>query len=187
MRMVCFGDSNTYGYDPHSWFGGQYEAVWPDLLAKQTGWEIINAGENGREIPRRPYDILRVTELLNPAPDIFLVMLGTNDLLQGASAAETSTRMEQFLTRLFPACKAVLLLAPPAMKRGAWVPEDALVAESRQLAAAYRALAARLGIFFADAADWDLELTFDGVHLSENAHQTFAKCLQIEIQTILEK
>ena len=24
MRIACLGDSNTYGYDPHSPFGGRY-------------------------------------------------------------------------------------------------------------------------------------------------------------------
>lgn len=37
---MCFGDSNTYGYDPRGYFGDRYGAEdrWPDLLAKQTGW-----------------------------------------------------------------------------------------------------------------------------------------------------
>ena len=34
MKVVCFGDSNTYGYDPRSWLGGRYpaESRWVDLL-----------------------------------------------------------------------------------------------------------------------------------------------------------
>ena len=34
MKILCFGDSNTYGYDPRSYFGGQYLAQhrWVDLL-----------------------------------------------------------------------------------------------------------------------------------------------------------
>lgn len=54
MRILCFGDSNTYGYDPRGFFGDRYNAEdrWTDLLAKQIGWDIINLGANGREIPR---------------------------------------------------------------------------------------------------------------------------------------
>ena len=51
MRLVCFGDSNTYGYDPRSFFGGRYPGRWTDLLAAETGWEVVNLGQNGREIP----------------------------------------------------------------------------------------------------------------------------------------
>lgn len=52
MRILCFGDSNTCGYDPRGFFGDRYGAEdrWVDLLAKQTGHECINAGANGREI-----------------------------------------------------------------------------------------------------------------------------------------
>ena len=86
VRILCFGDSNTYGYDPRGFFGDRYGAEdrWVDLLAKQTGHEIINAGANGREIPRSPYALRLLTQ--QQEVDIFLAMLGTNDLLQGASA-----------------------------------------------------------------------------------------------------
>ena len=52
MRILCFGDSNTYGFDPRSYSAGRYspEDRWPDLLAAQTGWEVINAGANGRAV-----------------------------------------------------------------------------------------------------------------------------------------
>ena len=53
MRLLCFGDSNTYGYDPRSYGGDRYppESRWTDLLAESTGWEVVNLGQNGREIP----------------------------------------------------------------------------------------------------------------------------------------
>ena len=25
MKILCFGDSNTYGYDPRGYFGGRYD------------------------------------------------------------------------------------------------------------------------------------------------------------------
>ena len=39
MKVICFGDSNTYGYDPRSWIGGRYEpdSRWVDILAAETG------------------------------------------------------------------------------------------------------------------------------------------------------
>ncbi len=39
-NVLCFGDSNTYGYDPRSYFGGRYDADsrWVDILAAKTGW-----------------------------------------------------------------------------------------------------------------------------------------------------
>lgn len=52
-RMVCFGDSNTYGYDAGSRLGRRLgeEERWPEILAARFGWETANEGMNGREIP----------------------------------------------------------------------------------------------------------------------------------------
>ena len=56
MKMLCYGDSNTYGYDPRGFFGDRYpkERRWADILAEKLGWQIQNEGQNGREIPSRP-------------------------------------------------------------------------------------------------------------------------------------
>ena len=164
MRILCFGDSNTYGYDPRGFFGGRYDNCWTDLL---TGHTVINMGQNGREIPRNAF--------VPPEHDIFLVMLGTNDLLQGASTGEAAARMERFLTGMRPLCRKILLVSPPPMQRGTWVPTDALAAESRRLAAEYQALAAKLGIRSIDTTGWNIALCFDGVHFTENGHHSFAE------------
>ena len=182
VRILCFGDSNTYGYDPRGFFGDRYGAEdrWVDLLAKQTGYECINAGSNGREIPRNPYALRLLTD--HAPVDVFLVMLGTNDLLQGASAKESADRMEAFLNQLLPHCKQILLVAPPPMKRGAWVTSDELMAESINLAEEYKLLAETLNIPFVDPRHWNIDLTFDGVHFTESGHHTFAENLGKELR-----
>ena len=181
VRILCFGDSNTYGYDPRGFFGDHYGAGdrWVDLLAKQTGHEVINAGANGREIPRNPYALRLLTE--HAPVDVFLVMLGTNDLLQGASAKEAAARMEGFLNPLLPHCKQILLVAPPPMKCGAWVPTDKLVAESINFAEECKFLAEKLDIPFVDTREWNIDLTFDGVHFTEAGHHAFAEKLGKEL------
>ena len=178
--MLCCGDSNTYGYDPRGFFGDRYPAEdrWVDILARKTGWEIRNDGHNGREIPTRPFQLQQIDKLLDQNPsDLFLVMLGTNDLLMGASAEQAGARMEAFLRYVQPKCGQVLLVAPPPMKRGAWVTEDSLITESRKLAGEYQQLSQRLGISFADAGMWDISLAFDGVHFTEAGHHRFAQRL----------
>lgn len=168
MRLLCFGDSNTYGYDPRSYLGSRYPAHirWTDLLAQKTGWEVLNAGMNGRSIPAGEFTL--------PSADILVVMLGSNDLLNGCSAQETTARMEVFLRRTCPTYRHTLLVAPPPMKRGDWVSEERLITDSACLAGCYRDLAQRLGIAFTDAGAWEIDLTFDGVHFSESGHRTFA-------------
>ena len=169
MSVICFGDSNTYGYDPRSFFGSRHPAEhrWVDLLGEKTGWHIRNAGLNGREIPRVMPELPEDTQLL-------IVMLGTNDLLQGRSVHETADRMERFLNSLTISRKCVMLIAPPPMSRGEWVPNESLIEASQVLARTYRALAERCGILFADAGAWNVPLCYDGVHFTEEGHRRFA-------------
>ena len=178
MRILCFGDSNTYGYDPRDFFGDPYGAEdrWVDLLAKQTGHECINAGANGREIPR---SIPSPAQLLEEASsDVLLVMLGTNDLLQGASAQEAAARMEAFLSPPLPDHKQILLICPPPMKRGAWVPTDDLMIESLRLGEEYTRLAQKRNIPFVDTRQWNIPLAYDGVHFTQEGHHAFAENVQ---------
>lgn len=186
MKILCFGDSNTYGYDPRSYFGGQYPAQnrWVDLLAQKMGCKVVNAGENGREIPRREGELQRFDLMLsNQKPlDLLLVMLGGNDLLQGNSVEIVAQRMEVFLTRIPLEKSQIVLIGPPRMRPGAWITDEQLLEDCVRLNAAYCTVAQRLGVRFMDATDWDIEVTFDGVHYSEQGHQTFAENLYLAIK-----
>ena len=113
MNVICFGDSNTYGYDPRSYFGGRYDAGsrWVDILAAETGWTICNMGQNGREIPSSAPSFSADTDLM-------IVMLGTNDLLQGRSPEQAAEKLESFLSGIPMDRKKILLIAPPPVAWG---------------------------------------------------------------------
>ncbi len=169
MNVICFGDSNTYGYDPRSWLGGRYgaDSRWVDILAAETGWTIRNMGANGREIPKAVPDI-------PPDTDLLIFMLGSNDLLQGRSPEKTAGNLERFLAALSLTRDKILLIAPPPMSRGEWVTTQQLIDDSHTFAQCCRSLAGRLGIRFADAGDWDIPTAYDGVHFTEQGHRAFA-------------
>lgn len=169
MKVICFGDSNTYGYDPRSYFGGRYDADsrWVDILASETGWTIYNMGENGREIPSTAPAFPVDTDLL-------IVMLGVNDLLQGRSPEQAAERLEHFLSGISLERSKILLIAPPPVARGAWVPSQQLIDDSRSFAQLCQTLAKRMEIRFADAGKWNISLAYDGVHFTEQGHKAFA-------------
>ena len=181
MKILCFGDSNTYGYDPCSFFGSQYPAQhrWVDLLAQKLDCKVVNAGENGREIPRREGELQRFNLMLtNQKPiDLLIIMLGGNDLLQGNSVKDVARRMEFFLTHIDLERSNILLIGPPPMRFGEWVPTQDLIDASVALNHEYKALSNGLGVGFADAGEWDIPLAFDGVHFTENGHRAFAEAL----------
>ena len=169
MNVICFGDSNTYGYALRSYFGGRYDADnrWVDILAAETGWDCRNLGQNGREIPAAAPNFPADTDQL-------IVMLGTNDLLQGRSPEQAAERLERFLSGISLDRSKLLLIAPPPMALGEWVPSQQLIDDSRAFAGLCQALAERLGIRFADAGEWGVAMAYDGVHFTEQGHKTFA-------------
>ena len=172
MKILCYGDSNTWGYDPTDKFGQAYGCRWTDILAQITGWTVINEGVNGREVPDDPAFVPADT-------DLFLVMLGTNDLLQLDTPEAAALRMEVFLSGA--QAEKTVLVAPPAMVWGEWVQDQELIEDSKRLASLYEALAARLGIRFLNAGEWNVPLCFDGVHFTEEGQAVFAQALAKEL------
>lgn len=178
MRIICFGDSNTYGYDPRSYFGGRYEPEyrWVDILADRLNCAVVNAGENGREIPWRPIEIQYFREMMErfPQTDLLIIMLGTNDLLQGNSAEETGNRMCSFLRVAEQYSAKIMLIAPPEIRLGEWVNSGSMLEESEKMGDLYQKAALEMRLDFADACKWEIPLAYDGVHFTEIGHQIFA-------------
>ena len=177
MMVICFGDSNTYGYDPRGYFGGRHDADcrWVDILATETRWTVYNMGQNGREIPSAAPAFPDDTDLL-------IVMLGTNDLLQGRSPEQAAERLERFLSSIPLDRSKILLIAPPPVTLGTWVPSKPLIDGSCAFAQLCRALAERMGIRFTNAGKWDIPLAYDGVHFTEQGHRAFAAGLLEELK-----
>ncbi|MBP3896295.1 MAG: lipase [Mogibacterium sp.] len=175
MKILCIGDSNTYGYDPRSYIGSRYpeKVRWTGRL---SGHEVINCGLNGMTVPRDHQRQLGLIDLHEP--DLVTVMLGTNDLLSGLSADEITGRMGRFLDSLISAGRPVLLITPPVLKCGVWVTDDEIIWESEDLGAKYRELAKAKGCWFADSGEWGIDVTFDGVHFSPEGHAVFAQRLE---------
>ena len=176
MKILCYGDSNTYGYDGTDPFGGRLpeDARWPELLGRSLGCECLNCGLNGPRVPRFPRSIEADLRLLSRARegDLIIVMLGTNDLLCGAGPEETAEHMRNFLEKLKearPGCALLLTAPPPAATDG----KD-LSPAFWELAGAYSETARELGIYFADTTRWQIPTVGDGVHFSERGHRLFA-------------
>jgi lysophospholipase L1-like esterase len=88
-NILCFGDSNTWGFDGAGGERFPYEQRWTSIVAKDLGsdYNIIPEGLNGRTtVLEDPFSPCRngasflPYALLSHAPiDIIVIMLGTND------------------------------------------------------------------------------------------------------------
>jgi len=176
MKILCYGDSNTYGYDGAALFGGRFppELCWPALLGRVLGCETVNCGLNGRRVPQSDRSAQADAALLRRAApcDLILVMLGTNDILSEAEPEATAAHMRAFLTRLRSALpdSAVMLLAPPPVGEFGQGYAEAF----GELAGLYETLAEELGLHFLDTARWGVPTGPDGVHFSAQGHRLFA-------------
>ena len=106
-KVLFYGDSNVYGYDPRGMMGGRLPESerWVDILSKKMSdeWRIFSDGMNGRVIPDNAYSLLSLDKsVLEYSPlDLFAVMLGTNDLINmSVPDAETvASKMRDFIER----------------------------------------------------------------------------------------
>ena len=111
MNILCFGDSNTYGYRPDG--SGRFDADtrWTGLLQKKLGTNdrIIEEGLCGRTTVfsdelregRRGLDTIGILLESHAPVDLLILMLGTNDCKTryNASAGTIAKGLEQVITK----------------------------------------------------------------------------------------
>jgi acyl-CoA thioesterase-1 len=111
-KVLALGDSLTA---PH---GVTPEEAWPGLLARRTGWSVINAGVSGDTSAGA---LQRLPALLEEhQPQLVLVTLGGNDMLRRLPQGQTVANLGQMLTLVKArGAKAVLLATPKPSIAGA--------------------------------------------------------------------
>ena len=202
-RILCYGDSNTYGYDAAVYFGGRFPEAqtWVGRLnadPELAAFQFINFGENGRCIPDDSWSLVELRETVQRFAPLRLitVMLGSNDLLslRRPRIEAVAGKMDTLLTYLLhlPAVSGdpsrLLLIAPPRTQITRMDPYlSAFDDAAAEFGAAYRQLADTYKVHFADAGSWNLPLAQDGVHLTEKAHEIFALEMKKILQNILRQ
>lgn len=117
--LLCFGDSNTWGFRPE---GGRYAAEqrWPERLAQQIGESLVADGQPGRTLlGQRPEAGLlngwtRWQQRLQEAPTRIILALGINDLGTELNLAGLQAALNQYLEAKACFCPEahLILLAP---------------------------------------------------------------------------
>lgn len=171
-KLLCYGDSNTFGWDPRDPLGGRYERPWPSVLQELSGMECVNFGQPGRRIPESyaERDALRRI-VKSMAPDAVLILLGTNNrfLPPYDTPEQTAGKMDALLSSLrsaFPSLPLLLLGLPPMEHNGGWV---------GAVNTKYATLADQCALPYYDPSPLELPLCFDGLHLTEEGHTLLAE------------
>jgi len=108
--VVALGDSLTYGY------GASPETAYPMVLAELSKWNVVNAGANGDTSA----DVLsRVNEVVQYNPDLVLLGVGGNDVLQRIAPDTTRANIIATIDTLQSKNIGVVLIAEPHLSTSA--------------------------------------------------------------------
>lgn len=205
-QILCFGDSNTYGYVPKTGGRYPYEERWTGLLAeklKKTEYRVIEEGLCGRTTVfsdelrpgRRGADLLPILLESHKPVEQVILMLGTNDCktVYGASAEVIGKGIEKLISQIKAADAAtkILLVSPILLGEGVWEegfdPEfnEKSVETSKKLKVVYQKIAEENGCDFFAASDIVSPSAADREHLSVQSHAAFANAVYQKLKEIL--
>ena len=208
-RILCFGDSNTWGAVPAEGTRHPDDVRWTGILAAELGneYQVIEDGYNGRTtvhddpVENRLSGITYFETCLDSQSplDLIILMLGTNDL-KARFGADPYTIAFGF-GRYLNAVKTVpmagnrpeVLLASPLLIDPSYkdVPlffdmfGDGAVERSEKFAEAYEAFAKENGVHFIDASKYGKASVRDGVHMEAEYHEKLGKAFAEKVKEIL--
>jgi len=209
-RILCYGDSNTWGAVPGSSGRHPEEVRWTGRLQKLLGADcrIIEEGYNGRTTVFDDPAEGRLSGLTYFGPcldtqsplDLVILMLGTNDMKIrfGTSPRTMAYSFGRYLDVLHTTPMAgnkpeVLLVSPiridSSYKNNPLFHDmfgENAAETSGRLSEAYREFAETAGIRFMDAAAYAHASKADGIHMDPEEHEKLAAAMAAEIRKILE-
>lgn len=194
-KILCFGDSNTYGYIPNN--GARYDknTRWTGvlLLLSHGKFEIIEDGCNNRTaFAANPagkiftgYEIL--PELLTDDFEAVVLAIGINDtqFLYNLSSIEIASGVEKLINIVkvkSPQAK-IILVAPSILTDDvlngnfACLFDRTSIEKSRQLPLLYQKIAEKQNIEFLDLNSVAKTSSLDGLHYAPEQHLKIAQAI----------
>lgn len=209
MRILCIGDSNTWGYNPAN--GMRYEKRWTKVLAGlMPENEIVEEGLNGRTLlsvdpvvkERCGIAGLKMLLMSHKPVDCVVVMLGTNELKRffQSSAGYIADGVSEFIKVIlepelwnrFNIPK--ILVVSPILIRDELIEngdvfgdfDENSVIQSKQLAAAISKVCNCYEVDFMNAAEYAEASLLDNVHMDEENHEKLGRAIYSKLREMLE-
>lgn len=207
-NILCFGDSNTWGADPHSGPRFDRQTRWPCILQRELGddYYVIEEGLPGRttawDDPLEGYKngLEQLTPILHSQKpiDLLIIMLGTNDLKNrfSVSAMDVSWAIRRLIecarhnANVFAnEAPNILVICPPPFAdmsqldfRHIFIGGEE---KSHQLAAEYKKICDETDVSFLNAGDVIQSSTVDGIHLDPSEHTKLGEAVAPLARTLL--
>ena len=200
--VVCFGDSNTYGYDPITGDRFPETVRWTGLLQGLLGdgFKVIEEGLNGRttvfEDPnddwKKGVDYIKGILCTHRPVDYLVIMLGSNDMKNIFNASpdaiasglnEIVQKAEKVMNLKQGYVPKILIVSPPEISTDVLTGpfsgsfNEAAIDKSRRLAEYYKKVADKHGCMFLDAKLHIKPSKEDGLHLDPEGHKGLAEAI----------
>jgi len=208
-RILCFGDSNTWGSIPGGTERFPADVRWTGVLRRELGeeYEVIEEGYNGRTTVFDDPVEGRLSGLRYFGPcldsqsplDLVILMLGTNDLKLrfGVDAGMSAFGLHRYLDALRVTPMAgerprLLLAAPiridPSYRDSTLFLDmfgERAAERSLEFTPAYRDFAETAGIEFIDASLYGSASDADGLHMAPADHARLGAAMAERVKKIL--
>ena len=209
-RILCFGDSLTWGFDPETRARFPRESRWPGVMQRILGpdYEIIEEGQCGRTIATDDPAEGEKNGLKYVGPcmeshtpfDLMIIMLGSNDLKRKFSypPIDVAGEMRRFLEKVTSylhfhtdRTAQVFLIAPPHIGeniRDSWLGDmfgyEYGREKSMELAGWYEQLAQLFGTQYLNAADYVQVSPVDACHMDAENQRKLGQVLAERVREL---
>lgn len=203
-KIICFGDSNTFGFNPNN--GSRYDSNtrWTGILAKMLGDEFVVAEEgcnNRTGFFSNPDGVLQSGQKYLPLClekhkniNIFIFALGTNDLQKFFSIDENIVReglknIINFVRKNNPTVKIILIppvvLSENVLQCGFSFQFDSFsIKNSIKMQSVYENIAQEENCEFLNLNQYVSPSADDGLHFDEASHRIIAEKIADKISHI---
>lgn len=207
-QILCFGDSNTFGYIPEIHGRYPWGERWTSILNEDLGidkYRVIEEGLVGRttifEDPLRDgrcgvRSLPNILESHTPV-DLVIIMLGTNDCktVYGASAEVIGKGISKLIGQIRENTKTseILIISPIHLGNHVWQgeydPEFSVesVNVSEKLSSVYQKVCKKENVHFLDAAIYAKPSEEDQEHLNAEGHRLLSKAVLNKVYEIEKK
>ncbi|MDD6990870.1 MAG: GDSL-type esterase/lipase family protein [Oscillospiraceae bacterium] len=196
-NLLCFGDSNTYGYAPETKLRYDFSERWTGILSRSLlplGVHVDEEGLCGRTTDfddlyrpgRKGSDVLPIL-LESHTPGYVIIMLGTNDCKSSYknSPDDIAAGVEKLVrqVREYNGNVKILIVSPIHLAEGVGEKgydeafDENSVRVSRGLREAYLSVAKKTGCDFLAASEYASPSVADREHLDRTGHRQLARAI----------
>ncbi|MBI4790875.1 MAG: SGNH/GDSL hydrolase family protein [Chloroflexi bacterium] len=206
--ILCYGDSNTWGYNPATMERFSIAERWTGVLAQELGaaYRVVEEGLNGRttvwDDPIEGHKngkeyLIPCLESHKPI-DLVTILLGTNDLKTRFSVSAYDIAMsagvlveiaQKSATGPNNRAPQVLLMSPPVVGKLSDYAEmfDDAQAKSAMFAKYYAQVARQYGCHFLDTAQIVVSSDLDGIHWEASEHRKLGQAVAARVKELFRE